>query len=251
MKTVIHPKYTALASSFADVVNGNYTPDFVFCNKRNVVEKVTIAGKEFVIKRYKRPHFINSIAYRLFRKSKARRAYEYAVRLLECGIDTPHPVAYFETYRKGLFDYGIFISEYVPYKLFYEIYAKTVTVEERNAILDDFVDFMLQVHQKGVVPMDMNAGNIFYHKDAGDGHYRFALTDINRMKFNASPGIYEMAFSFEQCFMELDKLIDLARAYNRRRGTPTINILHQILCCRMKRMRRWILKAKYKKRKKA
>ena len=82
MKKVINPEYASMTSEFLEVVKGNYTPDVVFCNKRNVVEKVTVAGEEFVVKRYKRPILINRIIYCFFRKSKARRAYEYAVELL-------------------------------------------------------------------------------------------------------------------------------------------------------------------------
>ena len=113
MKKVINAEYASMTSEFLEVVKGNYTPDVVFCNKRNVVEKVTIAGEVFVVKRYKRPILINRIIYCFFRKSKARRAYEYAVELLKRGVDTPYPVAYFEQYKNGLFDCGIFISKYV------------------------------------------------------------------------------------------------------------------------------------------
>lgn len=243
MKTVIHPKYATLATAFTEVVNGNYTPDVVFCNKRNVVEKVTIEGKEFVVKRFKRPIFLNRIAYRFFRKSKARRAYEYAVRLRECDVDTPFPAAYFEFYKNGLFDRGIFISEYVPHKLLYRVYDQSVSETERRAVLDGFVDFMLTLHGKGIVPMDVNAGNIFYYKDARDGSYKFALTDINRMKFETTAGHHDMIFSFEQCFWEPEKMLDLAHAYNRRAGASVFETLHQILHHRIKRVR----KAKYKK----
>ncbi len=238
MKKIIHPEYVRLESSFEKIIAGDYTPDIVFCNKRNVVEKVTIAGEEFVVKRYKQPPLINRIAYCLFRKSKARRAYEYAIELLERGVDTPFPVAYYESYKKGLFDYGVFISKYVPYQLFENVYDESVPADERAAILEGFVDFMLSVHKKGIKPMDMNGGNIFYHKGEESGEYRYALTDINRMQFDVSPGFHEMVFSFEQCFAELDKLLDLARIYGRKVGIDTMVVLYYILSNRMKRVKR-------------
>lgn len=249
LKKIVHPDYTRLESSFEKIIKGDYTPDIVFCNKRNVVEKVTIANEEFVVKRYKRPPLINKIAYCLFRKSKARRAYEYAIELLERGVDTPFPVAYFEFYKNGLFDYGVFISKYVPYRLFENVYDESVPAVERAAILDGFVDFMMYVHKKGIKPMDMNGGNIFYHKDEKSGLYRYALTDINRMQFDVSPGFYDMVFSFEQCFAELDRLSDLARIYGKKVGIDAMVVLYYILSNRMKRVKRIHLRMRMSNRK--
>ena len=232
-----------------EVLNGNYTPDVVYCNRRNVVEKVTIGGVPFVVKRYKRPIFVNKVVYSFFRKSKCRRAYEYALRLLQNGVETPFPAAYFECYKNGLFDYGVFISEYVPYKLFESVYDATVTETERQEIIHAFVSFLVSVHKKGILPMDLNAGNVFYYKDADSGCYKFALTDINRMKFAASPTIRDVALSLEQCFIEIDRLMDLAHAYSNITGTSMVNILHHILCCRIKRERKWAAKSKIRKRK--
>jgi hypothetical protein len=42
------------------------------------------------------PHLINKIVYKKFRKSKARRSYEYATLLLDKGIGTPQPIAFLE-----------------------------------------------------------------------------------------------------------------------------------------------------------
>lgn len=248
MKKIIHPEYLCLEPEFEKILNGDYTPDIVFCNKRNVVEKVTVAGEEFVVKRYKQPPLVNRVAYCLFRKSKARRAYEYAVKLLDCGVDTPFPVACFEFYRKGLFDYGVFISRYVPYSLLENVYEESQSAEEREKILDGFVDFMLSVHKKGIMPMDMNGGNIFYHKDEENGRYMYALTDINRMKFGVSPNFFEMVFSFEQCFPELERLTDLARIYGRKVGQDIMVVLYHILSCRMKRMKKQLFKKRISKK---
>ncbi len=248
MKKVINPRYHSIASELIEVVKGNYTPDVVYCNKRNVVEKVTIAGEEFVVKRYKRPILVNRIAYTLFRKSKARRAYEYAIKLLEAGVDTPFPVAYFESRENGLFSTGIFISKYVPYNLLEGVYDGSVSCEERDRILNAFVDYLMSVHEKGIIPMDMNGGNVFYYKDAASGQYNFALTDINRMKFNAKATVKDMAFSLEQCFTELEKLIDLSRIYGERIDALPMVVLYQILSFRFKRVKKVILKNKLKKK---
>ena len=60
---------------------------------RNQIRAFDIGGERLVVKRYKRPSAFNAVMYSFFRKSKARRAYEHALRLRELGIDTPEPVA--------------------------------------------------------------------------------------------------------------------------------------------------------------
>jgi hypothetical protein len=66
--------------------------------KRNTIKLFELEGYTINIKSFKVPNLINKIAYKYFRKSKARRSYEYAVRLLENGIGTPKPIAFFENF---------------------------------------------------------------------------------------------------------------------------------------------------------
>lgn len=239
LKKVINTQFKQLEPLFCEVLKGNYTPDIVFCNKRNVVEKVTLAGESYVVKRYKSPNFINKIAYRFFRKSKARRAYEYALRLLDAGVDTPFPVAYFEIYEKRLFKQGVFISKFVEYDLLENIFNDVPNAADRKIILNDFIDFLLEIHKRGVVPMDLNAGNVFYYKNEGELHYNFALTDINRMKFNTVPGESDVMRSLEQCFYPIDELFELVSLYSDKVDTKEIyEIIYSVLHLRIKRRKK-------------
>lgn len=238
MKKVINPQYQHLESRLVEVANGNYTPEFVYCNRRNVVERVSIDGELFVVKSYKKPPLINMIAYRFFRKSKARRAYEYALQLLDCGFETPLPVAYFEKFDKGLFKQGVFIAKYEPHKLLESIFDGSVSADERKVILSDFIDYLLSMHKKGVMPMDLNAGNVFYYKDDATGHYLFSLTDINRMKFGVKPAFKEMMFSFEQCFFPLTQMGELIDVYVQKTGIRYPKVVYYVMSHRMRRYRR-------------
>lgn len=47
---------------------------------RNQIRAFDIGGESLVVKRYKRPHLFNRVMYSFFRKNKARRAYEHALR---------------------------------------------------------------------------------------------------------------------------------------------------------------------------
>ena len=115
MNTHIHKKYESLTIEIKKIPDGNFRPIRTFCNKRNTVELTTIGENNFVVKKYKVPNIFNRIIYTFFRRSKARRAYENAQRIIRHGISTPFPVAYIETKRGGLFHTGYFISEYMEH----------------------------------------------------------------------------------------------------------------------------------------
>ncbi len=61
---------------------------------RNKIKLFDWNGKTINIKSFKIPNIINKVAYKYFRKSKAKRSFEYATILLEKGIGTPAPVSY-------------------------------------------------------------------------------------------------------------------------------------------------------------
>ena len=64
--------------------------------KRNKIKLFDLERTQINIKSFKVPNLINTIAYKYFRKSKARRSFEFANILLENKIGTPQPIAYFE-----------------------------------------------------------------------------------------------------------------------------------------------------------
>jgi len=60
--------------------------------KRNSLKLFRLEEKVFNVKSFKIPNFINQIAYRFFRKSKAQRSFEYAKILESLDIGTPQPM---------------------------------------------------------------------------------------------------------------------------------------------------------------
>jgi tRNA A-37 threonylcarbamoyl transferase component Bud32 len=132
-----------------------------------------------IVKRYKKPHLINRIAYTFFRPSKAKRAYEYALRLSELSINTPAPIAYIEQNSCGLINYGYFISVYE--KDYSDIRNLMTGAQTDDDLLQELSTYIANFHNKGVLHFDMSPGNILYKKD--ENNYRFTLIDINRMQF--------------------------------------------------------------------
>ncbi|MBR1621950.1 MAG: hypothetical protein IJ669_07540 [Prevotella sp.] len=213
MKIVINQDFTHLKEFIENIPNGNYKTEYTYCNKRNVVERVKVGEDIIVIKRYKRPTIANCIVYTFFRKNKARRSFEYAKRLLKIGIDTAKPIAYIELNSYGFFHTGYYISEWLPYTPLPKIFAET---KEKEKIKNEFINFALNLHMNKVWPGDYNPNNILVkHTENG---FKFALIDINHMKFNKIPSIKNAMKSMVQLTEETQILAEIIPAYAKLRG---------------------------------
>ena len=242
----IHPKYIYLKEEISKIPDNCYECLHTFCNSRNIVEQTKIGDGVFVVKRYKVPNFANRIVYTFFRKSKARRAYDNALKILRFGVNTPFPVAYIETKRKGIFHTGYFISEYMSYPTLAHYNEAEMGDEEKNIFKEDFLNFTIELHEKNILPLDYNIGNIFYYKDKESGRYKFALTDINRATFGKFPK-YRSMLSFAQIGISPKNLVDVITEYSSRRKLDLEASLFIVLYYRIKRRVRIFLKQQMKR----
>ena len=120
---------------------------------RNQIRAFDIGGERLVVKRYKRPSAFNAVMYSFFRKSKARRAYEHALRLRELGIDTPEPVAWSEYRRNGLITETYFVSrrsDFTPLTAATERFPTSDSLP----VLAAFARFTVRLHEKGICHED-------------------------------------------------------------------------------------------------
>jgi len=151
--------------------------------KRNIIKLFELESVTVNIKSFKVPGFINKIAYKYFRKSKARRSFEYANILLEKGIGTPQPIAFLENQSWiGLKD-SYYVSEHLQCDLTYRELVEIPDYPDHENILRQFTRFSYDLHQKGIEFKDHSPGNTLIKKTA-DGHYEFFLVDLNRMNFH-------------------------------------------------------------------
>ena len=67
---------------------------------RNTLKKVTFEGTICVVKAFFIPRFPQDYSYGTFSKSKAKKSYENARKLIHLGFSTPEPIGYFE-YRSA------------------------------------------------------------------------------------------------------------------------------------------------------
>jgi len=149
---------------------------------RNSLKLFEVDQQIINIKSFKKPNIINSIAYRYIRPSKAQRSLEYAQKLLEKGIGTPQPIAYFEERRSFGFRKSFYVSEHLNYDLTYRELVIDPKYKDYESILEGFAAFTYSLHTHGILFLDHSPGNTLI-KRKQDGSYDFYLVDLNRMKF--------------------------------------------------------------------
>ncbi len=157
----------------------------VLYHVRNCIKKIDVRGNMWNVKSFKLPLFINRIVYRYLRKSKAERSFINAQRLLNLGINTPHPIAYIvEQNILGIY-HSYYISQHIDYD--YTL-GELITIKPANVelIMTRCLQFINDFHRKGVYFLDLSVGNILI-KQQPDGNTTFYLVDVNRTTFHNRP----------------------------------------------------------------
>jgi hypothetical protein len=148
---------------------------------RNTIKLFKLNNLTLNIKSFKVPNVFNQFAYKFLRKSKAQRSFEYANRLLQMGIDTPNPIAYYEFTTPFLFKKSFYISEHFDSDLTYRELTKDLNYPDHEDILRAFTRFTYQLHEKNINFLDHSPGNTLIKKKGND--FSFYLVDLNRMEF--------------------------------------------------------------------
>lgn len=183
IKIKIQTNFKEKTTQIQNCIKNFHTIGILFGDgKRNTIKLFELEGYTINIKSFKVPNLINKIAYKYFRKSKARRSYEYALRLLENGIGTPKPIAFFENFDFiGLKD-SYYISEHLDSDLTFRELVEIPDYPDHATILRQFTRFSFDLHEKGIEFLDHSPGNTLIKKNP-NGEYDFYLVDLNRMNF--------------------------------------------------------------------
>jgi tRNA A-37 threonylcarbamoyl transferase component Bud32 len=184
MNFIVTPSFNSSASKINNCIQNFSNSGEVFIEgKRNKIKLFKVESDTLNIKAFKMPSFLNSIIYKYFRKSKARRSYEYGNQLLTLGIGTPRPIAYFEnTSLLGLKD-SYYVSEHLVPDLTYRELVEVPNYPDSENIQRQFTQFCYKLHQKGIEFKDHSPGNTLIRKN-DKGTYDFFLVDLNRMAFH-------------------------------------------------------------------
>lgn len=199
MHLTIHSAFTPNTTELSHFIENFNDSGLLFGDgKRNKIKLFKLGDKTVNIKSFKVPNLINQVAYKFFRKSKARRSYEFAIRLLENGIGTPQPIAFSENFSLIGLEKSFYISEHLPTELTFRELVEIPDYPDHDNILRQFVQFSFKLHEKGIEFLDHSPGNTLI-KNVGNGQYDFFLVDLNRMNFHDS-------MDFDQRMKNLSRL---------------------------------------------
>lgn len=189
MTFIVNPKFERYKSEVLTAFDQfSQTGENYMIGERNQIKLFKINSYTVNIKSFKIPNKLNQLVYKHFRKSKAKRSYEFALILLEKGIGTPQPIAYQETFGGLGLQRSFYASEHLNYDLTYRELVEIENYPDHENILRQFTQFCYKLHEEGVEFKDHSPGNTLIKK-VSDDQYEFYLVDLNRMKFHNSMDI--------------------------------------------------------------
>ena len=174
---------------------------------RNELKVLEHENQKLVVKYFKIPHFINKIVYTFFKKSKAQKSYEYALKIKDF---TPKPIGYIEFYKFGLLDESYFVSEKFDYDFTIREPLLDINFPNKNEIFKAFAQFTFDLHENGIYHLDYSPGNILIKKE--NDNFIFKIVDINRMKF-LNMDLEKRAKNFSKLWAKDEDLEFIAKEY--------------------------------------
>jgi len=214
MKIVINPKYEFLRAFIKNLPTDFDKLGEIIYDGRNVIKVISVDGLNINVKWFKEPNFINRFVYGFFRKSKAKRSYQYANILLQKEINTPEPISYSEEKNLLGFKHSFYVSLQEDFDGLMREF-KWGKLQGRENLLTQFAQFTASMHEKEVLHIDYSPGNILYKKQ-GD-NYSFYLVDLNRMKFG-KVSFDEGCANFRRLWGNDEMISFIASEYAKARG---------------------------------
>ncbi|NOT14626.1 MAG: hypothetical protein HOP21_03405 [Methylotenera sp.] len=173
---------------------------------RNIARQVTVKQP---VKMYPHKQFLDR-----FKPSKAKRSWNGAVELLRRGIETAHPIAFFEKENDTTLKQNFYICDFVKAdcsvgemfihfakgnKDFY-FSAKNITVSAEETYTQ-LAQYLHKMHKSGTFFRDLSGGNVLV--TLTNDKLNFSLIDTARARFYTHPSPFKERYS------------DLARICNK------------------------------------
>ena len=149
---------------------------------RNTVKYFPIKDRKINFKSFKQPNSFNRMVYQYFRKSKARRSFEYAHVLLAKNFNTPQPIAFLENHTFLGLSSSFYISEHLGDTFTLRDVLGNPDFKEREKIIKTYTLLMFELHESGIEFIDNSSANFLIRKT--DDAYTFFMVDLNRMNFH-------------------------------------------------------------------
>ena len=155
---------------------------------RNLIKRLGMAGPdgepiEVAVKAFAVPAPLRGLVYANLRQSKARRCMVHARKLAQLGVGTPDPVASIEYEDHRCLRGSYYVCRYWPHDrdLTALLYRGVPSGADAQALLEVLAQFTAAQHDRGVLHLDYNPGNILVR--ARGGGFELALVDLNRLRF--------------------------------------------------------------------
>lgn len=184
----INPGFSCLKEFILQLDTNFSTMGDTLKNGRNHLKIIHYRGIKLCVKSFGRPHFLNQLAYSFLRPSKAERSYNYGLRLIEMGIQTPEPIAWINYYdHNRMLQKSYYVSLFLEHDFCLgDIFD--FELADRLEVLSAFSVWVCKrVHDNGVLHKDLSGGNILIRQIAS-GEYSFFMIDLNRIRFSRKIG---------------------------------------------------------------
>ena len=205
------------------IKNFSTTGRILEIGQRNSIKLFDIKGQTMNIKSFKIPNFINRIAYKYFRKSKARRSFEYASKLIDLHIGTPKPVAFYESYDFVGLKKSYYACEHLANVFEFRVVERNKDYPDAENILRQFTRFTFEMHQKGIEFLDHSPGNTLIKKEE-NGMYSFYLVDLNRMNFHENIDFQARMKNFSRLTSKEEIVVIMSDEYAKLSGENAENV---------------------------
>ncbi|MFO7831801.1 MAG: lipopolysaccharide kinase InaA family protein [Desulfuromonadaceae bacterium] len=139
-----------------------------------------------------RPTGLKRLSY-IFTPSKGRRHWNNASTMLQRGISTPMPIAFYERHSLGGIKLSYYVCEFIPATFSSRHVCSAIEAGEeqfkglrRDEWFDFLATFICSMHDAGIVHRDLSVGNLML-KQENDGSITPYLIDIGRARIGDNP----------------------------------------------------------------
>ncbi len=228
MKFALNPKFENSLSMLKNVIDNFETKGEDFCiGKRNKIKIFQTEHGVLNVKSFKKPNLLNAFVYRNFRKSKAKRSFEYASYLAENQIGTPNPIGYFEYYNFLGLTQSFYISEHLLADFTFRELVSQPEMPDHENVLRQFTKFCFELHEKGIEFLDHSPGNTLIIKGENN-HYHFYLVDLNRMKFHAQMDFDLRMKNLRRLTPKKEMIAVMSNEYAKLYGKPEAEVFSKM-----------------------
>ena len=212
-----HKDYESKKSAIIDFIK-----DFkskgkdVVIGERNSIKCFDLNGEKINVKSFKAPNIFNALIYKFIRKSKAKRSFQFAQKLIDYNISTPLPIAFIEAFSIFGLKHSYYISRHIDYDFDFRELIHNPKFPERKQILQKFTEFTFALHENNINFLDHSPGNTLIIKQE-NGQYGFYLIDLNRMRFE-SMDFNKRMHNFRRLWLSKTMIKIMAAKYAKLHG---------------------------------